>query len=404
MNQAAVSVIVVSRHRPAALQRCIRALCQQDHQAFELIVVADPAAAHDVQALSLPIKVQAFDEANISAARNLGLGLASGQVVAFIDDDAVAEPSWLSRLVAPFADLSLCASTGFVRGRNGMSYQWRACEVDALGADHDLNITETTVIQGSPQRAVKTQGTNCAFRAAALRRIGGFDPAFRFYLDEADVNLRLAALGPTAIVPDAQVHHGYLASARRAANRVPLSLFDIAASTAIFLRRHSPDTDFAAAFDRLERREVARIQAHCRAGRLDEGRGKNLLRSLQEGWSAGRHAHLPPLPPLADGQTTFLRLASLGPARGQVLAGRFWQKRALLAKARKNVDPAIVTVICLSPTARPHRVAYQPEGFWLQTGGVFGKSERDGAWLQLKGFHARISDEMRRIAGHRPIE
>ena len=230
----AASVIVVSRHRAAALQRCILALTQQDHPQFELIVVADPAAIAQVQGLGLPLKCVVFDQANISAARNAGLALASAPVVAFIDDDAVAEPTWLTRLCAPFDNAEVTASTGFIRGRNGISYQWQACEVDQFGQDHLLEIATPTLRPATAQRAVKTQGTNCAFRRDALLAIGGFDPAYRFYLDEADVNLRMAGL--TAIIPDAQVHHGYLASPRRAANRVPLSLYDIAASTAISSR------------------------------------------------------------------------------------------------------------------------------------------------------------------------
>ena len=61
------------------------------------------------------------------------------------DDDAVAEPTWLSRLSAPFANAKVVAATGFIRGRNGFSFQWQACEVDAQGIDHPLDITEETV-------------------------------------------------------------------------------------------------------------------------------------------------------------------------------------------------------------------------------------------------------------------
>lgn len=272
MTTSPVSVIIVSRHRAPALLRCIVALTQQDDPNFELIVVADPEAVQQAKTLNLPLKCVSFDEANISAARNAGLAVAAAPVVAFIDDDAVAEPTWLSRLTAPFANPQVTASTGFIRGRNGISYQWQACEVDQFGQDHPLEITDPTLRPNSPQRAVKTQGTNCAFRRDTLLQIGGFDPAYRFYLDEADVNLRMAGQNLqdlTAIIPSAQVHHGYLASARRTAHRVPLSLHDISASTAIFLRRHAPHADLAESLKALSRQQSIRIAEHRRKGRID---------------------------------------------------------------------------------------------------------------------------------------
>ena len=401
MTSLPASVIVVSRHRAAALMRCVVALTQQDHPQFELIVVADPEAIAQLSALDLPLKLIAFDEANISAARNLGLTLAAAPVVAFIDDDAVAEPTWLSRLTAPFADPQVVAATGFVRGRNGISYQWRACEVDALGQDHPLDIARNTLRQGTPQRAVKTQGTNCAFRRNALLAVGGFDPGYRFFLDEADVNLRMASLGLTAIIPDAQVHHGYQASARRAANRVPLSLYDIAASTAVFLRRHAPGADLDQALKALSLREAARIAEHRRAGRIDMQAETALLTSMAQGWRDGLARPLVALIPLPMPTAPMQPLQS-GPRPGQILAGRIWQKRRLIAQATA-AKGRITTVILLSPTARPHRHSFQPEGFWLQTGGVFGQSVRQGPRLRLIGFRRRIAEEAARISPYRPI-
>lgn len=403
MNDGAVSVIIVSRHRPAALLRCIVGLSQQDHTDFEMIVVADSKAAARVRDLNAPIKVIAFDTPNISAARNAGLAQAAGAIVAFIDDDAVPEPTWLTRLTSPFQSATLCAATGFVLGRNGISYQWKACEVDTDAQDHDLAIHETTLRQGSPRRAVKTQGTNSAFRRDALCQIGGFDAAYRFYLDDADVALRLAALGQTAVVPGALVHHGFEASERRTQNRVPLSLFDIAASTAVFLRRHNAAPDFPAAYRALETREAARASRHRSAGRLTAATETALLQTLKDGWQHGLSCDLPVLIPLATGGSAFQRYSSLGPVSGRVIAGRIWQKSKLLAEAQRNLGKSITTVICLSPTARYHRVAFQPEGFWLQTGGVFGKSDRSGAWFQVVGFRARIEAETIRIKANRPI-
>jgi O-antigen biosynthesis protein len=365
--------------------------------------VADPEAATAVAALDKPIKLVSFDQANISAARNLGLAQAAGRVVAFIDDDAVPEPTWLSRLVAPFENVEVVASTGFVRGRNGISYQWKACTVDSLGDDHDLVVDETKVLANEPGRAVKTQGTNCAFRAEALRGIGGFDPSYRFYLDEADVNLRMASLGKTAVVPDAEVHHGFEASERRSANRVPLSLYDIAASTAIFLRRHSLTPDFDAALAKLSLQQSARISRHRAAGRLDAAAELALLQSMAAGWKAGLNCDLDKLSEIAAAPPPFVRFPSRGPAAGKILSGRIWQKAALLASAKAAAEGAIVTVICLSPTARPHRMVFQSEGFWLQTGGLFGRSDRSSAKFRLIGFRKRVLSEICRISRYRPV-
>lgn len=410
MTAARASVIVVSRHRPQALHRCIIALFQQDHPNFELIIIADPEGVAVAQATVAQAgqvaQVVCFDEANISAARNQGLLRAAGDVVAFIDDDAVAEPSWLTRLSAPFANPAVVAATGFVRGRNGISYQWQASEVDALAQDHPLAVTEPALFQGSAQRAVKTTGTNCAFRRTALLEIGGFDENLRFFLDEADVNLRLSARGPTAVVPGAEVHHGYEPSAHRRADRVPLSLFEIAASTAVFLRRHAPDCDLAHEWLRLQQNQAARLRSPQFSNRLNPQQTAALLTSLENGWQDGlarKTGAMVALPSPAS--PTFLPLLNTGPRMGIVLSGRVWQKARLLAKARQEVAAGrIATVICLAPTMRRHRVQFGADGVWLQSGGLFGQAARTGPRFRFIGFSVRVAEEIAQIATKRPTK
>ncbi len=398
------SVIVVSRHRAASLVRCLVALSQQDHPRFEVIVVADPEGLAAARATGLGPKLVLFDEANISAARNLGLVQAAAPVVAFIDDDAVAEPTWLSRLVRPFLLADVVAATGFVRGRNGISLQWQAAMIDAQGQDHPLEVAEEgAVLPSQPGCAVKTVGTNCAFRASSLRAVGGFDPAYRFFLDESDLNLRLGPLGLTAIVPLAQVHHGFEASARRRADRVPTDLHEIAASTAVFLRRHAPEA-LAAGLAVLRQHQAARLATHRRAGRLTADQVSALMHGLELGWADGKGRALEGLPPLPPPDGTFLPIAGTGPRPGLVLAGRIWNRRRLLREARIAASQAIVTVYCLSPTPRRHLVRFDPHGFWLHEGGLFGQVLRDGPRLRLLGHAARIRLECRYWAKFRPMD
>lgn len=408
MNLPSVSVVVVSWQRPDHLRRCLTALMQQDHPALELCLVLEPQAAEHVapalRAAGWTGKLAENPGGNIAQARNIGLGLARGDVVAFIDDDAVAEPTWASRLARAFLDPGVVAATGHTRGRNGISLQWGGHEVDHLGADHPLPAPGAGgVFQGSLQRAVKPVGTNCAFLRRALLAVGGFDPSYHFYLEDADIGLRLTAHGATAVVPQAQVVHAFAASGRRRADRVPLDLRQIGASQMVFLRRHAAEADHPAALAVLRAEQTGRI-SRLRAARLiGRAQARHLAATLEAGILEGASRPLAGLPPLPEQGGEFLRLPGTGPRPGRVLAGRFWQLPALRRRAEQAAAAGeIVTVICLSPTMRAHRVAFQPGGYWLQTGGLFGRAERSGPRLRLATFRARILEETARIAGFRP--
>ncbi len=404
MNPPRASVIVVSRHRPAALRRCVISLQQQDHPDFEVIIVADPQGIAIVNEMGLTIKLVGFDEPNISAARNAGLRVATGDVIAFIDDDAVAEPTWLTRLTLPLISNQVVASTGFIRGRNGISYQWRAFEVDHLGQDHPLEVTSLTTRAATKQRAVKTQGTNCAFRRETLLQIGGFDPALRFFLDEADVNLRLAGYGLTAIEPLAEVHHGFQASARRRADRVPLSLYEIAASTAVFLRRHAGNVALTPGLLRLRSDQESRLRRLQTQKKLSATEVRALMESLETGWANGLTRHLDELDPIASSDTRFLPFDDTGPRQGVVISGRSWQRKRLINIAQAARDQGmIVTVLCLSPTSRAHHIRFSEDGIWWQEGGLFGRREREMPRFSWARFSTRIAKERTKIAGVRPV-
>lgn len=405
MTSPKISVVVVSLGRPTLLARCLTAIGQLDYPKFEIVVVADAAGTQAVQAMGWQdrVKLVAFDIPNISSARNAGIAASAGDIIALIDDDAVPEPTWLTHLIAPFSDETIAAAGGYVIGRNGISFQWRARAVDARAQKIPLEHEgDEPFDPAAPEGfVVTTEGTNCAFRRDVLAELGGFDPAFRFYLDETDVNLRLAAIGGrTVIVPLARVHHGYAASGRRDADRTPRDLTEIGASSAVFLRKHADGVDFDA--------ELAlRAADHRRAligymvdGGLEPRDVDRLLDGFVSGFKDGLQREIGP-PYRIETETKPWKQFRCDHAGAEAchIAGRSWSRSRLRGEAAAAVaEGKNVTLFRFSPTSLPHQVRFHSGGWWEQIGGLFGPSERDEPVFRFYTFRNRVHKEWARVA------
>lgn len=404
MTHPRASVIVVSHGRPRDLTICIKAVRQLVYHPFEVVVVADTPGLTQLARAGLDkrIKTVRFDKANIAFARNLGIEQAAGDVIAFLDDDAIAEPAWLYHLVGAFADASVAAAGGFVLGRNGISFRNMAETVDVCAQTHDLSVPldRTTVHTGTETHAIKTQGTNCAFRREDLVGIGGFDPAFRYYLDDSDVNIRLAQLGkPTAIVPKAVVHHKVAESPSRDRGGRPRSLYDIGASTAHYLSKHAATAACGAFLQNAEILQRRRLVRHMVGGTCEPRDVEAVLKTFRAGARDGRpkdstSQHLPGSP-----SAGFLPL-SVNPNKGEhkVLFGHHTRANQLKKEAKILADAgAVVSLFLFSFTALYHKVRYHPDGYWVQTGGVYGRSRRDQPVFQPFNIQERTRAELRRV-------
>lgn len=248
------------------------------------------------------------------------------------------------------------------------------------------------------------EGTNMAIRRHALVRAGGFDSAFRFLFDDADMALRLTEDGAaTAVVPLAQVHHAFAGSARRKADRTPTDLFEIGRSLAIFLRKHdggrAPEGGLIARRDE-ERRRLVRSMVD---GRLMPGDVGRLLGTYDAGACAGLTASFGQHVDL-DAGAQQRPVPKAVPGRPLVLSGPWYETRRLrgaaAAEARKGAVPSLIV---LSPTTLYHRVRYDPAGYWEQQGGWFGRSVRSGAVFRPVSLAARVAQEVARVAKVRGI-
>jgi hypothetical protein len=243
-----------------------------------------------------------------------------------------------------------------------------------------------------------------AFRRDVFDRVGGFDPAYGFYLDDTDMALRCAATGmKTAYLDDAIVHHGFAASPRRTEDRVPLSIYDIGASTAVFLRKHAPHADHDTLFRQLEADQRARLLRLARKRKLDPPEMRRLMESLVKGIANGKTSSSTQSSPGHSARSFDEVHEGKGPKMA-VRSGWTWQARRLREEAaRQIVHGGAMTLFLFEPTPRKHKVVFTDGGWWEHRGGLYGPTARDEARFQLWSRRARVAHERARIAEFRGI-
>jgi glycosyltransferase involved in cell wall biosynthesis/GT2 family glycosyltransferase len=195
-----VSVVIPTKNRPELLERCLgRVLdaCDRAEHSCEVVVVDDGSTPPVAWTGDPRVRVVRTGGVGPARARNAGIEAAVGDVVAFTDDDVEVDPQWLA------AALSVLDGTVELAGVTGRT---DAPPFDPLYEhsvfDHDGGTYLTC---------------NVAYRAAALRAVGGFDRQFPHAAHEdRDLAWRIrAAVGEVRYVPEMRVvHPGRAFSAR----------------------------------------------------------------------------------------------------------------------------------------------------------------------------------------------
>ena len=194
------SVIVCTFNGSRTLSKCLESLLRLDYPNYEVIVVNDGSTDTTAKiASNYGFRVITTENRGLSSARNTGLNAATGEIVAYIDDDAHADPHWLRYLASTFMNTQHVG----VGGPN------IAPPDDGLIAECVAHSPGNPVhILLSDSEAEHIPGCNMAFRKSALAAIGGFDPQFFIAGDDVDVCWRLQQHGWTlGYSPGAMVWH-----------------------------------------------------------------------------------------------------------------------------------------------------------------------------------------------------
>ena len=170
---ASVVVCAYSDARWSALVRALDSLRSQTEPAAEVILVVDhnPALLKRAGASFAGVRVVGSEgRSGLSGARNTGARVASGEVVAFLDDDAVAAPDWLRELLVEFEAPDVLGVGGVVAPR------WPAGQKTGW-LPEEFYWTVGCSYRGLPGHGSSLRnpiGANMAFRREALLQVGGF--------------------------------------------------------------------------------------------------------------------------------------------------------------------------------------------------------------------------------------
>jgi GT2 family glycosyltransferase len=194
-----VSVVVCASNAADTIDDCLAALEKVTYPNAEIIVVNDGSRDDTADIVRRHPTVRLIDvpHGGLSAARNIGVACATGEIVAYTDADVRVDPDWLTYLVQPMLASDVVGSGG--PNVVPPDDPWVAqCVARAPGGPNHVMLDDRI--------AEHVPGCNMAFRRDALLSIDGFNPVYLRAGDDVDICWRLQAkklrigFAPSALV------------------------------------------------------------------------------------------------------------------------------------------------------------------------------------------------------------
>ncbi|WP_264569093.1 glycosyltransferase family 2 protein [Rhodoferax antarcticus] len=205
-----ISLVVCTRNRASALPACLAALNRMESEvAYEIVIVDNGSTDHTADVIAefastaqARVVVVHEGKKGVSHAKNAGIQMAQGKIIAFTDDDCYPAPDYLNAIAECFSDQSIAYMGGKV----------------LLFDPSDLPITiqplnhEVALPAGCYLSPGLIHGANFAFRRRVFDLVGGFDtklgPGTPLVSEDIDMLQRASIAGFSgAYTPFAVVFH-----------------------------------------------------------------------------------------------------------------------------------------------------------------------------------------------------
>lgn len=204
-----VAVVIPAYNEENYLPSCLESIGKQDYAGEYEVIVVDNASTDNTANIARDwgARVVYENKRSPACARQKGVEVATGELIAFIDADTQAPAHWLSTIVS-----RLVRKPEMVVISGPYAY-FDAGSIARIASyiGNFFSIIIDQLFRKVLNKGSAVWGSNFAVRRSALLEVGGFDTSIRFYGEEYELSLRLRIAGKGGIIPRLFV----LTSARR---------------------------------------------------------------------------------------------------------------------------------------------------------------------------------------------
>lgn len=254
-----ISVVVCTHNRAGYLKSCLRSLLNQSCHVDQIVVVDDASTDSTEEMLDEMLEetgslkvVRLRKQQGIALARNTGILHSGSEIVAFLDDDSIAEKRWLENILRNYYDERIVGVGGPIieLGKNRKTFgEYPSIKED--GTIVGASFRNCRELKGLRKKSVPhLQGGNMSFRRSVLLQVLGVHKSFSgsAYREETDLSMNAAKFGVLLFVPSAVAFHlsaMFGGTREKASGKIETFMYYKFRNTALLFTMHLPFAEAA---------------------------------------------------------------------------------------------------------------------------------------------------------------